>query len=101
MCRARAGTSVALGGAFATSGANYSVAIGAGAETEASDTGAVVISAYAPNVPDIGQVTPSKTWRSAGAGSVSLCAADKITMSASALVVNDVDILAELTGASC
>ena len=44
--------SVALGGAFAASIANYSVAIGAGAQTNAVDTGAVVLAAFPPNISD-------------------------------------------------
>ena len=90
--------SVALGGAFAMGGANYSVAIGAGAQTAAEDTGAVVLSAYAPQISDDGQVAPpSQACLSAGPGSVSICAVGKVTMSGAALVVNNVDVLAELT----
>jgi hypothetical protein len=88
--------SVALGGAFAKSDANFSVAIGAGAETDAEDTGAVVISAYAPHVSDAGQVTPSQTCSSGGAGTVTICAADTITLNSKQLIINHVDVIADL-----
>jgi hypothetical protein len=54
---------------------SVAIGAGAGAQTAAEDTGAVVLSAYAPQISDDGRVAPpSQACLSVGPGSVSICA---------------------------
>jgi hypothetical protein len=100
-------SSMTAGGGWSTAAAVLSTAIGLGASIAAAHDSAVAISAYrsvsvdeGPSLsgmsPDpywVKYSAPNQTCASMGAGSLTLCATNNITLLGAALVVNSVDVL--------
>jgi hypothetical protein len=89
-------SSMTAGGGWNTAAAMLSTAIGLGASIDAAHDSAVAISAYSVQVKiglEVEYSAPNQTCASMGAGSLTLCATNNITLLGAALVVNSVDVL--------